>query len=170
MQTIKYIMLFFIFITSIIIGKTISQKYKERLEELEDIKNCLEMFKTKIKYTYEPLKDVFCDISRQASKTNISKIFKNASENLESKLATQSWIQAIENTPTNLKKEDLDILKNLSKLLGKSELEGQISQIEITVEFLQRQINDAQFEKQKNEKLYNKLGPIIGLVIVIMLI
>ena len=36
MQIIKYCMLFLIFIVSALIGKYISQKYKDRLEELEE--------------------------------------------------------------------------------------------------------------------------------------
>ena len=50
MQTIKYIILFFISILSNIIGKTISQKYRFRQEELEDMQNALNIFKTKIKF------------------------------------------------------------------------------------------------------------------------
>ena len=39
MQTIKYIMLFLLFISSTILGKILSQKYVDRVKELEDIKN-----------------------------------------------------------------------------------------------------------------------------------
>ena len=49
MQIIKYCMLFFVFIASALIGKYISQKYKYRLEELEEIKNALNIFKSKVK-------------------------------------------------------------------------------------------------------------------------
>ena len=58
----------------------------------------------------------------------------------------------------------------LSKLLGQTDVNGQISQIEITENFLETQIKQAQEEKQKNEKLYIRLGTTIGLVIVIILI
>ena len=45
-----------------------------------------------------------------------------------------------------------------------------MSQIEITESFLEEQIRQAQEEKNKNEKLYQKLGMTIGLAIVIILI
>lgn len=51
-----------------------------------------------------------------------------------------------------------------------SDLEGQISQIEITEQFLETQIKQAEEEKQKNEKLYQKLGVIVGLAIVVILV
>ena len=59
MQFIKYCMLFFVFISSALIGKYISQKYRYRLEELEEIKNALNIFKSKIKFTYEPIPQIF---------------------------------------------------------------------------------------------------------------
>lgn len=49
-------------------------------------------------------------------------------------------------------------------------MEGQLSQIEVTESFLDEQIKQAQEEKNKNEKLYKKLGMTIGLAIVIILI
>ena len=80
-----------------------------------------------------------------------------------------AWNQAIEETNNNLKEEDKNVLKMLSKLLGQTDTDGQISQIEITEEFLEGQIKEAVEAKQKNEKLYTRLGTIIGLAIVIVL-
>ena len=81
--------------------------------------------------------------------------------------ANIAWEEAVENTKNNLKEEDKQILKTLSKLLGMTDTEGQISQIEITESFLEQQIKIAQ---DKNERLYRKLGTTIGLAIVIVLI
>ena len=55
-------------------------------------------------------------------------------------------------------------------MLGKSDLDGQISQIDITLNFLDKQIEEAEIEKSKNERLYKKLGTIMGLTLVIILI
>ena len=78
MQFIKYILLFLIFIASNLIGKTISQKYKLRFSELEEMKNALNIFKAKIRFTYEPIGEIFEDISNKTTKTNIKNLFKNA--------------------------------------------------------------------------------------------
>ena len=51
MQFVKYIILICIFILSNIIGKMIAQKYRYRKEELEEMYNALNIFKTKIKFT-----------------------------------------------------------------------------------------------------------------------
>lgn len=50
----------------------------------------------------------------------------------------------------NINSEDKKILKDLSKLLGKTDLNGQISQIEITSSFLDEQIKK---QKKKEKKV-----------------
>ena len=83
--------------------------------------------------------------------------------------ANIAWEKAVEESENNLIQEDKYVLKTLSKLLGQTDVEGQISQIEITQKFLETQLKEAQQQKEKNEKLYSKLGTTIGLAIVIIL-
>lgn len=165
---IKYFILFLILVSSSLIGKFLSQKYVNRLEELEEMNNALNIFKTKAKFTYEPIPTIFEEISQNTSK-NIATIFLLAKDKMQTQPANIAWEQALNESNTNLKKEDKQVLRNLSKLLGQTDLEGQTSQIEITQAFLETQIREATREKQKNEKLYSRLGTIIGLTIVIIL-
>ena len=172
MQIIKYIMLILIFLTSSIIGKLLAQKYKKRLEELEELKNTFNMIKAKIRFSYEPIPEIFEDISKNTQNTQytVSQFFRTAKEKMKDQNAGTAWEDAVEETQSNLKEEDKQVLKTFSKLLGATDTEGQISQIEITENFLEKQIKEAEDEKRKNEKLYKKLGTTIGLVIVIILI
>lgn len=116
MQIIKYCMLFLVFIISALIGKYISQKYRDRLEELEEIKNALNIFKSKIKFTYEPIPEIFGEISKNTN-YNISKIFKQAKENMQNETAALAWETAVDEFSGNLNKEDKQAIKTLSKLL-----------------------------------------------------
>ena len=168
MQIIKYFILFLILLLSSMIGKILSKKYVHRLEELEEMRNCLNILKTKIKFTYEPIPEIFKEISKNTNK-NIGNIFGNAREKMKDTTANIAWEKAIDESVTNLKNDDKQILKTLSKLLGQTDTEGQISQIEITEKFLDTQIKEASEDKQKNEKLYTRLGTIMGLAIVIVL-
>ena len=168
MQLIKYFILFLILILATMIGRFLSKKYVYRLEELEDIKNALNILKSKIKFTYEPIPEIFEEISKTSSR-NISELFKTAKIKMNDLTANEAWEEAIEESQNNLKKEDKDVLKTLSKLLGQTDVEGQISQIEITENFLESKIQEAIEEKKKNEKLYTRLGTIMGLAIVIIL-
>ena len=116
MLIIKYFMLFSVFLTATLIGKNISQKYKFRLDELEDIKNALNIFKSKIRFTYEPIPEIFNQISQNTSK-NISKLFTNATEKMHNNSAGIAWEEAIEEFSGNLNYEDKQTIKTLSKLL-----------------------------------------------------
>lgn len=116
MQIIKYCMLFLVFIISALIGKYISQKYRDRLEELEEIKNALNIFKSKIKFTYEPIPEIFGEISKNTN-YNISKLFKQATENMQNETAALAWETAVDGFSGNLNKEDKQAIKTLSKLL-----------------------------------------------------
>ncbi len=131
MQIFKYLVLLLIFITSSLIGKCISKKYAYRLEELEELKNILNVFKSKIKFTYEPIPEIFEEIANK-SKENIGAIFKKAKENMAILSAGEAWEKAVKTSETNLTKEDINVLLMLSKMLGQTDVEGQISQIEIT--------------------------------------
>ena len=170
MQMIKIIILFAIFILSNFIGRTISLKYKYRLEELKEMKSMLNIFKTKIKFTYETIPEIFDEISKKTN-SNIGKIFFNAKEYMEKgNTADDSWKMSIKETKNNLNEEDKNTLNIMSKMLGESDVEGQVSQIDITLNFLEEQIEEAMQEKNKNERLYKKLGTIMGLGLVIILV
>ena len=58
----------------------------------------------------------------------------------------------------------------MGKLLGKTDIEGQLSEIELGLELINKQIKDAEIEKNKNSKLYKTMGVILGIGISIILI
>ena len=126
MQVIKYIMLFFLFTSSTVLGKMLSQKYVERVKELEDIKNALNIFKTKIKFTYSPISEIFEEISLNSSTKNISNLFLKSKENMKNLSASDSWLKALEeiSKSMNLQNEDIQKLKTLSKLLRNCRCRG----------------------------------------------
>ena len=84
--------------------------------------------------------------------------------------AGDAWVKAYDDVPSNLIEEDIVILKNLGRLLGQTDIEGQLSQIEVVTQFLDDQLENAKQEKIKNEKMYRTLGIVGGLTISIILI
>lgn len=168
MIILKYFVLFIILIICTLIGRCFSKRYSIRVKELEEMKNALNIFKTKIKFTYEPIPEIFDDIAEN-SNPNVGQVFKLAKEKMKDKTANIAWNQAVEESESYLNNDDKYVLKTLSKLLGQTDVEGQISQIEITEKFLENQLIEARTQKEKNEKLFSKLGTTIGLAIVIIL-
>lgn len=168
MLVLKIIIYSFIFLTSSGIGLLISKKYEDRVNELKEFKNGLNMFKSKIKFTYEPIPEIFAQISNSMN-SKPGKIFKLASNNMKLLTAGDAWNMAIDTDILCINEEDKSVLKNLSRLLGQTDIEGQLNQIELTSSFLDKQIEKAENEMLKYEKMYRILGMIIGLAIVIIL-
>ncbi len=146
-----------------------AKKYVYRVEELEEIKVALNILKTKIRFTYEPIPEIFTEIAQNTTR-NIKNIFVNAKEKMKENTAEAAWQESVDEVNANLNDEDKRAIKTLAKLLGQTDSEGQISQIEITEKFLEEQIQDAISARQKNEKLYTRLGTILGMTIVIILV
>ena len=168
MQLIKHILFVLLFILAAMIGRLLSKKYVGRVEELKDMKNALNIFKSKIKFTYEPIGEIFTEIANSMN-NNIGNIFQEAKNKMQTHSAGFAWEEAINESDNYLQEEDKQTIKMLSKLLGQTDIEGQVSQIEITEQFLQKQIEKAESERNKSEKLYKKLIPTLALAIIVIL-
>ena len=171
MYILKLILLIVIFCTSTIIGILISKKYSNRVKILKDLREALNIFEVKINFSFETIPEIFKEISEKV-KNEAGKIFSDTVINIKNKnmLAGEAWEKAVEANGEGLKQEDINCLKSLGKLLGKTDVDGQVSQIRLVSVFLEKQINQATEDRSKNEKMYRKLGAIVGLIIVIVLI
>lgn len=169
MILLKILIYSFIFLSCSLIGILISKKYTNRVKELNEFKNALNMFKTKIRYTYEPIPEIFQEISENLE-PNVGFVFNQAAQKMNKLAAGEAWELALKMDNLNIEEEDRNALKNLGKLLGQTDLDGQISQIEMTSSFLDNQIKLAEEQKNKNEKMYRTLGMIMGIAIVIIVI
>ena len=169
MIVVKGFLLIGIFLISTFLGIGISKKYQTRVKELKELLVALNMFEEKIKFTYEPIPDVFFEISQNISQ-DIGKIFEESSYNMKMMSASLAWERAIEESNTKLSKDDLEILKGMAKMLGRTDLDGQVQEIRLTKKFLETKLKDAEEEKNKNEKLFKTLGATVGLAIAIILV
>lgn len=169
MLVFKVICLSIIFTICVSIGFNISAKYTGRVNGLKKMLRALNIFEEKIKFTYEPIPNIFAELGEKKD-SYIGDIFKKASINMKTMQAGEAWENAIDSVNTNFTKEDITVLKGLAKMLGKTDLDGQVSEIRLTKQFINTKIEEAEFERQKNSKLYKTLGTTIGLATVIILI
>ena len=163
----KVMVLFFM--ASTYVGIAVSNKYKNRVNDLKEFKSMLNIMNTKIRYTYEPIGEIALAISK-VSENSVGNIFKEICKQLKTKTISEAWDIAIDNYGNNFSKEDKTIIKSMGKMLGKTDVDGQLCEINQAEEFLKLQIEKAEKEKQKNEKLYKSLGMAIGMAIIIILI
>lgn len=168
----KYLILFIIFFIASLIGNLFSKKYKNRVDELKSFKEAFNVLESKIKFTYEPLGDIFEEISNLFYKNKINSIFTETKTNMNKFDLSTSWDKAIDKHKyaLSISNEDINIIKNLGKMLGKTDMQGQLNEIKLNISFLDTQIAYAEEERRKNEKMYRTLGTIFGLAIIIILI
>lgn len=167
MVIVKFLNLFLIGFICFYLGEVKAKSYKNRVLELNKFQNSLVMFKSKLEFTYETIKEVFTDIS-QVIYENKNNIFIDTLNN--DKEIYISWNEAIDNAKNDFTVEDKEIMKMFGKLLGKTDIKGQLCQIELTQKLIEKQIEKAEFEKNKNSKLYKTIGIISGIAICIILV
>lgn len=168
MIIIKFVIYALIVYICTYLGIYKAKTYEAREKELKNIKNALSFFRSKIEFTYEPIKEIFMQIS-QVIYENKNNVFLKCVGCLENQTIENAWLIAVEEGTKNIKKEDKEILKMFGKLLGKTDKNGQISEIQLTQDFLDKQIEKAEFERNKNAKLFKSLGTLLGIGIVIIL-
>lgn len=148
------------------IGILKSKSFENRVIELSKFQSALVMFESKLKFTYEPIKNIFEEISNVIYK-NESNIFFSTSK--EEKNINKAWCENAGNI-LFLNNSDKEVIKTMGKLLGKTDIEGQLSEISLGLDLIGKQIKDAEYERNKNSKLYKTMGVILGLGISIILI
>lgn len=167
MIVLKFLICVIIILICAYLGIEKAKNYDRRVLELQKIKNGFGFFRSKIEFTYEPIKEILGQISSSiySGKENI---FKNTREYMTEQDVNSAWNKAVENE-SKISKEDKDILKMFGKLLGKTDKKGQISEIDLSLNFVDKQIQKAENDKTKNSKLYRALGFLVGIGITIIL-
>ncbi len=171
---VKLLLLSTVFIVATTIGYLLANQYSKRVAELEDFICALGLFETKITYTYDDLIDTFMFISDNL-KTRMYRIFFITAEQLRENNAESAgdlfrMVVEEEKIFLALKPKDIEIVKGLAVSLGQMDLESQIKNIHLVESLVQKELQEAYEEKQKNFKLYRNMGVTGGLVLIILLI
>ena len=121
---LKLVLLITVLVVSTAIGFFISNRFSERVREIEDLILALELFETKISYTYDSLIDTFTYISENL-KTKIYRIFFITAEHLRENnnfSAGEVFRNVIDEEKMflSLNKKDIEIIKSLSVSLRTS--------------------------------------------------
>lgn len=169
MGIIKVFSLITIFGLATYWGYSKANQYINRVKELICIKAILNIFENKIKFTQSPLEEIFEIIAENCTENNIKNIFQILAQNKNTSIR-KSWENTISIAETSLNDEDKKILMDMGKSLGTTDVDGQVSNIKITSTFIDKQIEKAEKEKEKNVKMFRTLGIVSGIAIIIILI
>jgi len=160
MIVIKFLMLAAIVAICSVLGNLKAKIFEKRYQELKKFKRALSIFKSKLEFTYEPINEIFEDISRL--------VYEEKANIFQSFIENGDWNFAVDSEKT-FSNEDKEVAKGLGKMLGKLDKDGQLNEICLVDGFVDKQIEDAFEVKQKNEKLYKVLGRSAGIAIAIIL-
>lgn len=155
-----------IFLICFYIGCYKAKLCEERVKELQRFLNGITMFENKVEFTYEPINHIFSDISKVIYENKENIFISVQSSNKDINILWSEESDKIK----NINNEDKEIIKIFGKLLGKTDIKGQLGQIKLTSKLIEKQIEKAEIEKSKNFKVYKTMGMISGLGICIILV
>ncbi|GGE46600.1 hypothetical protein GCM10011391_26750 [Pullulanibacillus camelliae] len=161
-----------IILTSTAIGRMYAKRYRDRPRQLRQLRSALQVLETEITYSLRPIGEVAAKLVHQIPKP-VNQFFKLLTDELEKGLTLQeAWKEAVgEFWPnTALKKNEQDILLQFGVTLGQSDRENQEKQIHLALTHLEREESEAREAQATYEKLWNTMGFLAGLLIVLLLI
>lgn len=171
---IKILGVIFIIAASSMMGFMFAEALRKRLLQLKDLRGALVQLQNEIFYTRTDLPEACAKVA-QKSKYPINEIFENVSEQLE-KNSTDSVYEAfkqalnLNESKLSLTKEDKEVLTDLSKALGDSDMEGHKKVFSLAEYNIKSKIEALEGNVDKNIKMYRYLGFSLGAAIAIILI
>ncbi|MCT8976037.1 stage III sporulation protein SpoIIIAB [Clostridium sp. CX1] len=171
---LKVIGCMMILLASTGIGFIYGERFKKRTNQLNELRRCIHQLQNEIVYTHTPLPEAIMDISKK-SNYPIKDIFEDIS-NLLFDGEVDDVYEAFRNVfikkreDLNLKREDINVILDLSKTLGESDIEGQQKMFALTLENIKKQLKISEELMSKNLKMYRYLGFSFGAMLVIILI
>lgn len=171
---LKTIVCCIILLSSSAVGYLISLRYSLRVKQLNYLLNSLNGLETEIIYYSTPLPLAMDRVAKRSDRS-ISNIFEETSRMLRSREGyriDEAWKKAVMRSEnmTSLSKEDIEIIINFGKDLGIGNKEIQSKHFKFIKILLDEQKEKAIYEKNKNGEMYNRLGIVLGLAIVIIFI
>lgn len=157
-----------------LIGLTVASAYSRRPGEIRALQNALQLLETEIAYGATPLPDALSSVAERCD-SRVALLFSLSARELMTMrgiTAREAWEYALaEFYPKSaLNRVDRSILLELGNSLGVSDREDQIKHLMLAKEQLKLEQAKAEDASIKNTKVYNYLGFLGGLTIVLILI
>lgn len=155
-------------------GFIYSERLKYRVFQLNEVQRAVYQLQNEITYVHALLPDAFKNIAHK-SKEPIKELFNKTSELLSDNEyenvyeATNSAVNLMKNR-LYLNTDDINVILDLTKTLGESDIEGQNNIFSLTISNLKKQIKISEEFMNKNIKMYRYLGFSFGAMLVIVLI
>ena len=174
MFTIKIIGILMTISSSTAIGVYFSTLLKERISELKELKKNILLLQGDIRFGNTPLPEAIEAIANR-HQGDFKKFFGQIADEL-SELGGitfyEVWKNAVDQclTHTSLSKKDKLNLSKLGENLGHLDKQMQINHIDLYLNQLEEEIGEASDNLKEKSRLYNILGVMCGIFIIIVII
>lgn len=154
-------------------GMAVAGRYSRRPRELKSLGAALQMLETEIAYGANHMKEALEQVAARCDKA-VSPLFRMAAAELSTASgisAASAWGNSLEvyYRTSALKPQDLIILRSLGSSLGISDRADQIKHLTLAMEQIKSENVKAEDEAARNVKLWNYLGFMGGLTVVLIL-
>ncbi len=171
---VKFIVSSVLLLSTGIVGYLMSQRYSLRVKEISYLQLAMNNLEAEILYYSNSLPSAMNKVGLRTHK-NIGDFFIDTYKMLDSKngyRVDEAWERSVLKniSNTSLHKDDKEILISFGKDLGMGDKETQRKHFQFTKVLLEEQRDIALDEKETNGKLFNRLGILLGLGLVIILI
>lgn len=167
----KLIGIAIIITASALIGNNYAEALSKRTSTLKAMEYMLEEIELLIRFRSADVYEIIDSLQRSPQLKNL-KFIKYAVEHLGDNVPFDClWEKAIDEYNENfLKAEDIELLKSIGKEIGKSDLEGQISIIELKKNELSALIRRSEEEYTGKAGMYRSIGILGGALVSILLV
>ncbi|MGM9551689.1 MAG: stage III sporulation protein AB [Clostridia bacterium] len=151
-----------VLISSVLMGMTMSQNLKNRVNVLKEIRDGAVHIKNELQYRCAPLEDCF----RGRGKF-FSKVYKHMQS---SGLSPKESVQKTADETEYLTSADIEVMNRYAENIMCEDLKSQIVNIDFLIASLNENIKDSETEFLNKGKLYSYGGVLMGLGFIIILL
>jgi stage III sporulation protein AB len=155
------------------IGFEIAKRLANRPRQIRQLKNALQVLEAEIVYGQTPIHEVFMRLSSQIPKP-LSLFFEQLTEKLQGNQISLYgvWKEVLDRfwLKTAMKKNEKEILEQFGQTLGQHDFVQQQKHIQLALTHLDRELENAEDEKNKYSRMARSLGVLSGLFIVLLFI
>ncbi len=158
------------------LGRKKADQYRNRPRDLRRLAASLRALEADIQYARVPLQEALERAGRQvaASDSPVATLFHEAAAHLQNPgvTAQQAWERAVDEKfgSTSLSCEDREILLQLGKHIGQTGPDEQVGHLEAALALLDAREREAIDDRQRFERLYQTVGVLAGVLLVIFFI
>lgn len=125
--------------------------------------------RSQLAFTLSPPADLLCSALRDPSFARCDYLTGACRRIQEGAEVERAWAAAVTESREPFTAEDRSQMTRLGEILGKSDLETQLSQLALLAERLEQQAGEARGQAQTQARLSTTLGALTGLALAILL-